>query len=67
MAEGNGGGRKVVINVVGEGPKRSSPKEAEALNPKQNSQGEPTKLRLNLVLLLQVSHQKPQLHNHEGF
>ncbi|PPD90224.1 hypothetical protein GOBAR_DD12845 [Gossypium barbadense] len=43
MAEGNGGGRQVVINVAGEGPKGSSPKEAEALNPKQNSQGAPNK------------------------
>ncbi|MBA0744879.1 hypothetical protein Gogos_007481 [Gossypium gossypioides] len=43
MAEGNGGGREVVINVAGEGPKGSSPKEAEALNPKQNSQGAPNK------------------------
>ncbi|KAK8351565.1 hypothetical protein V6Z12_A05G041400 [Gossypium hirsutum] len=43
MAEGNGGGRQVVINVAGEGLKGSSPKEAEALNPKQNSQGAPNK------------------------
>ncbi|KAK5793632.1 hypothetical protein PVK06_034784 [Gossypium arboreum] len=32
MAEGNGGARKVVINVAGEGPKGSSPKDAEALS-----------------------------------
>ncbi|MBA0865192.1 hypothetical protein Goshw_009894, partial [Gossypium schwendimanii] len=43
MAEGNGGGIQVVINVAGEGQKGSSPKEAEALNPNLNSQGAPNK------------------------
>ncbi|KAK8566724.1 hypothetical protein V6N13_002413 [Hibiscus sabdariffa] len=43
--EGNNGGRQVVINVSGEenskGPKGSYPKQAEALDPKLNSQGSP--------------------------
>ncbi|XP_039004922.1 mechanosensitive ion channel protein 10-like isoform X2 [Hibiscus syriacus] len=43
--EGNNEGRQVVINVTGEenskGPKGSYPREAEALDPKLNSQGSP--------------------------